>query len=80
MRIAYFRVSKADGSQDQALQLDTIKAAGVEISNIYENTITGSVDNRPGLDAYLKTLRDGDVLIVGSSIGSAGRFATWSTA
>jgi len=64
MQIGYVRVSKADGSQDQALQLDAMKAAGVKAKHIYEDTITGSVDDRPGLDACLKALRNDDVLIV----------------
>lgn len=64
MNIGYVRVSKADGSQDQALQLDAMKAAGVSKKNIYEDRSTGSRDDRPGLEACLKALRKGDVLIV----------------
>lgn len=64
MHIGYVRVSKADGSQDQALQRDAMKAAGVKDKDIYQDTITGSVDDRPGLDACLKALRKGDVLVV----------------
>ena len=64
MKIGYVRVSKADGSQDHALQLDAMKAAGVTKKHIYEDKITGSLDDRPGLDACLKALRKGDVLVV----------------
>ena len=64
MHIGYVRVSKADGSQDHALQRDAMKEAGVKDNNIYEDKITGSVDDRPGLDACLKALRKGDVLVV----------------
>ena len=64
MQIGYVRVSKADGSQDHALQLDAMKAAGVTKKHIYEDRITGSRDERPGLDACLKALREGDVLVV----------------
>lgn len=60
-RFAAPRVSKADGSQDQALQPDALKAARVKAKHIYEDTITGSVDDQPGLDACLKALRKGDV-------------------
>lgn len=64
MNIGYVRVSKADGSQDHALQLDALKAAGVSKKHIYEDKITGSLDERPGLDACLKALRKGDVIVV----------------
>lgn len=64
MQIGYVRVSKADGSQDHALQLDAMQAAGVGKKHIYEDRITGSRDDRPGLDACLKALRKGDVLVV----------------
>ena len=64
MLIGYVRVSKADGTQDHALQLDAMKAAGVTKKRIYEDRITGSRDDRPGLDACLKALRKGDTLVV----------------
>lgn len=64
MHIGYARVSKADGSQDHALQQDALIAAGVKPTDIYEDKITGSRDDRPGLDACLKALRKGDVLVV----------------
>ncbi|MEL7484503.1 MAG: recombinase family protein, partial [Planctomycetota bacterium] len=64
MLIGYMRVSKADGSQDHALQRDALVEAGVKAKDIYEDKITGSRDDRPGLEACLKSLRDGDVLVV----------------
>ena len=64
MNIGYVRVSKADGSQVHDLQLDAMKAAGVAKRNIYTDTISGGRDDRPGLDACLKALRSGDVLVV----------------
>lgn len=64
MHIGYVRVSKADGSQDHALQFDAMKAAGVTKKHIYEDKITGSRDDRPGLDACIKALRQGDTLVV----------------
>jgi len=64
MQIGYVRVSKADGTQDHTLQLDAMKAAGVTSKHIYEDRITGSRDDRPGLDACIKALRKGDVLVV----------------
>lgn len=64
MKIGYARVSKADGSQIHDLQRDAMKAEGVTKDNIYSDTISGSQDDRPGLDACLKALRKGDVLVV----------------
>src|SRR3546814_19884529 len=64
MLIGYARVSKADGSQSLDLQHDALRAAGVEPGNIYDDRASGSRDDRPGLAACLKSLRDGDVLIV----------------
>ncbi|NRN30928.1 recombinase family protein [Photorhabdus heterorhabditis subsp. aluminescens] len=37
---------------------------GVNKENIYQDEISGKSDNRPGLDACLKALRAGDVLMV----------------
>lgn len=64
MLIGYARVSKSDGTQDEALQLDALKAAGVEDKHIYLDQLTGTRDDRPALDACLKALRDGDTLVV----------------
>ncbi|CAQ86504.1 MULTISPECIES: recombinase family protein [Photorhabdus] len=64
MRIGYTRVSKSDGSQVQDLQLDALLAAGVNKENIYQDEISEKSDKRPGLDACLKALRPGDVLMV----------------
>ncbi|WP_425274610.1 recombinase family protein [Xenorhabdus eapokensis] len=60
----YTRVSKSDGSQVQDLQLDALLAVGVNKENIYQDEISGKSDKRPGLDACLKALRPGDVLMV----------------
>ncbi|NHB98609.1 recombinase family protein [Photorhabdus stackebrandtii] len=64
MRIGYTRVSKSDGSQVQDLQLDALLAADVNKESIYQDEISGKSDKRPGLDACLKALRPGDVLMV----------------
>ncbi|AOW49748.1 hypothetical protein A4R89_10360 [Acetobacter ascendens] len=64
MLIGYARVSKADGSQSLDLQHDALRAAGIEPGNIYDDRASGSRDDRPGLAACLKSLRDGDVLVV----------------
>ena len=64
MLIGSARVSKADGSQSLDLQYDALHAAGVEPNNIYEDHASGSRDDRAGLAACLKSLRNGDVLVV----------------
>ena len=64
LKIGYARVSKADGSQTLDLQLDALKAFGVSENNIYSDTLSGARDDRPGLEACLKSLRQGDTLVV----------------
>jgi DNA invertase Pin-like site-specific DNA recombinase len=57
-------VSKADGSQSLDLQRDALAAAGVAPERIYEDRASGARDDRPGLEACLQALRDGDVLVI----------------
>ena len=64
MLVGYVRVSKADGSQVTDLQRDALRAAGVDPKHIYEDTTSGKRDDRPGLAACLKALREGDTLVV----------------
>ena len=64
MLIGYARISKADGSQSLDLQRDALAVAGVQLDRIYEDQASGVRDDRPGLDACLRSLRDGDVLVV----------------
>ena len=64
MLIGYMRVSKADGSQSTDLQRDALISAGVGASHIYEDQASGRRDDRPGLTACLKALREGDTLLV----------------
>jgi DNA invertase Pin-like site-specific DNA recombinase len=58
------RVSKADGSQTTDLQRDALTKAGVEAERFYEDHASGKRDSRPGLDACLKALREGDTLAI----------------
>src|SRR5258708_23780992 len=58
------RVSKADGSLGLVLQRDALLAVGVKPAQLYEDQASGKKDDRPGLEACLKSLRDGDTLIV----------------
>ena len=64
MLIGYARVSKADNSQVLDLQIDALKDSGVNEENIYTDKISGSKDERPGLENCLKALRENDVLVV----------------
>lgn len=61
MKIGYARVSTQD--QDTALQLDALTSAGCD--KIYEEKASGaSTKGRPKLAHCLKSLQEGDVLIV----------------
>lgn len=62
MLIGYMRVSTGDQNTD--LQRDALIAAGVSEPNIYFDKASGKQDARPGLEACLKALRGGDVLVV----------------
>lgn len=64
MLIGYARVSKADGSQSLDLQRDALIAAGVDEEQIYSDQASGKKDSRPGLEACLKALREGDILVI----------------
>ena len=64
MLIGYARVSKSDGSQSLDLQRDALLAAGVDEVRLYSDRASGKKDERPGLEACLKALREGDVLVV----------------
>jgi DNA invertase Pin-like site-specific DNA recombinase len=60
MLIGYARVSTLD--QTLALQQDALTAAGCE--QLYTDTASGSVTDRPGLAQALSHLRTGDTLVV----------------
>ena len=60
MKIGYARIST--GEQNNALQLDALKAVGCE--RIFEDTATGASVQRPQLQKCLKSLQDGDILAV----------------
>ena len=64
MNIGYARVSKSGDAQNLDLQYDALTAAGVAREFIYEDRASGKKDSRPGLDACLKALREGDTLVV----------------
>jgi DNA invertase Pin-like site-specific DNA recombinase len=60
MLIGYARVSTLD--QTLALQQDALTAASCE--QLYTDTVSGSVTDRPGLTEALSHLRAGDTLVV----------------
>jgi len=64
MLIGYARVSKSDNSQVLDLQIDALTNAGVKEENIYSDKISGSIDDRIGLENCLKALREDDILVV----------------
>jgi len=61
--IGYMRVSRADGSQALDLQRDALVGAGIAADRLYEDHASGKRDDRPGLEACLKALREGDTLV-----------------
>jgi DNA invertase Pin-like site-specific DNA recombinase len=58
--IGYARVSTAD--QTTRPQLDALHAAGC--AEVFEDVLSGSVDDRDGLQTCLDALRAGDTLVV----------------
>ncbi|WP_419241458.1 recombinase family protein [Cardinium endosymbiont of Nabis limbatus] len=64
MLIGYARISKSDGSQTLDLQIDALKEAGISENYIYKDEASGSIDDRQDLTNCLKTLREGDTLVV----------------
>jgi DNA invertase Pin-like site-specific DNA recombinase len=46
------------------LQRDALLVAGVDLDRLYEDLASGRRDDRPGLNACLKALREGDTLVV----------------
>ena len=64
MLIGYARVSKSDNSQVLDLQINALTNAGVKEENIYSDKISGSIDDRLGLENCLKALREDDILVV----------------
>lgn len=60
MFIGYARVSTAD--QNLSLQKEALEKAGCE--KIYEDEMSGTKDNRPGLNKAFEMLRAEDTLVV----------------
>lgn len=62
MLLGYARVSTGDQNPDH--QTDALHRAGVESRDVYLDHASGAKASRPQLDALLRNLRDGDVLVV----------------
>ena len=62
MLIGYGRVSTED--QNLNLQLDAFKKYGVEEPQIYQEHVSAAKAKRPELASCLRSLREGDVLVV----------------
>lgn len=58
----YARVSTAD--QDVRLQLEALRHAGCEATQIFQDIASGARTTRPGLTACLDALEPGDTLLV----------------
>ena len=56
------RVSTDD--QDLTLQIDSLVGLGVNRDDIFTDKISGAKTERPGLDACLTRLQQGDTLVV----------------
>ena len=64
MLIGYARISRGGGAQSSDLQIDALEAAGVDRQRIYRDVVSGAQAERPGLDECLRSLRQGDTLVV----------------
>jgi DNA invertase Pin-like site-specific DNA recombinase len=60
MQIGYARVSTKEQSFD--LEVDALRKAGCE--KVYQEVVSGTKAARPVLDALLRDLRPGDVLVI----------------
>ena len=66
----YTRVSTAQQVTER--QEDTLIAAGVEVDDIYSDTVSGAKFGRAGLDALLGAAREDDTIVV-TSLDRLGR-------
>ncbi|WP_081773107.1 recombinase family protein [Bacillus sp. EB01] len=62
MKLGYARVSTDD--QDMLMQIEALKAAGVEDENIYKEHVSGMKKDRPELQRLLEFAREGDEIVV----------------
>src|SRR3954462_10508068 len=62
MLIGYARVSTTEQNLD--LQLDALRKAGCTDAHIFTDKITGTKQERPGLNEALSHLRPGDTFVI----------------
>jgi DNA invertase Pin-like site-specific DNA recombinase len=62
MLVGYARISTEDQKLD--LQMDALKRAGIEDDRIYTEQVSGVKTRRPQLSECIKSLREGDTLVV----------------
>ena len=74
--VGYARVST--DNERAALQLDALRAAGCAV--IHEDSASGALRSRPGLDLALADVGAGHTLVVGASIVQAGAWGACSMA
>ena len=60
--LGYARVSTNE--QNVKLQVDALLVAGCEKENIFNDKVSGSKKDRPGLDKCLACFEEGDILLV----------------
>ena len=70
MNIGYARVSTKE--QNESRQIDALVEYGVELENIFIDKQSGKDFNREAYQLMLRTLRDGDTLVI-KSIDRLGR-------
>ena len=64
MKVSYARVSTKE--QNEARQIEAFEAMGIEKEHIYLDKQSGKDTNRPQLQAMLRFIRKGDVVVVES--------------
>ena len=62
MQVGYARISTEDQKLD--LQIDALKRVGIEEDRIYQEQVSGVKTKRPQLAECIRSLRDGDTLVV----------------
>lgn len=62
MLVGYIRVSKEEMNLDR--QFDALVEAGLDLRNIYQEKVTGTIKERPQLEKMLAELQQGDTVIV----------------